>query len=85
MMSMAPSFKCWRCDQNDARWMVPGQKKLRNFFMKYEQEFDLTFYLNCGRHEDQRRRMQNLFLDHGLSKVKRLPAVDVRRVKRLCP
>jgi len=27
--------------------------------------------------------MQNLFLDHGLSKVKRLPAVDVRRVKKL--
>lgn len=52
-------------------------------FSKYLKKFALTFYLNGGRQEDRRRRMQNLLLDHGLNEVKRFPAVDPRRVRRL--
>ncbi len=51
--------------------------------MKYQQEFSLSFYLNCGRHEDRRRRIQIAFLDQGMEDVKRFPANDPRRVKKL--
>ncbi len=48
--------------------------------MNLDREFPLKFYINLGPAEDRRRRMLNLFLDHGLS-VERLPAVSKRHVQ----
>lgn len=48
--------------------------------MDFETTFPLQFYINLNRRDDRRRTVLNGFLDHGLERVERFPAIDSRRI-----
>jgi hypothetical protein len=48
--------------------------------MRFEQEFPVRFWINLGRREDRRIRMEAVLADAGVT-AERLPAVDARRCK----
>lgn len=49
--------------------------------MDFHEVFPLQFYINLNRRDDRRRTVLNMFLDHGLERVERFPAIDARTVK----
>lgn len=49
--------------------------------MEFDDAFPLQFYINLNRRDDRRRTVLNMFIDHGMERVERFPAVDARTVR----
>jgi GR25 family glycosyltransferase involved in LPS biosynthesis len=58
-------------------WNVPKQTR----DMEFDDAFPLQCYINLNRRDDRRRTVLNMFIDHGMERVERFPAIDARTVR----